>query len=724
MIRNFARTVNKSFPNLDPSFFTPSYAKSIDDSAKKPYAFNTWVYAACSAISTNLIQIPWAFDLKGTEEKELITEHPFFDVFKNPNPLMSATALIETIILNLLLPTASTKGGQCFLVMESKTGSPVSLRKGDIPAEIYPFSDASIKPILKGDKKELVGWELQGAKGMKIPYALDEVIRIYLTDPYNPLGGQSPIWAAMAEVRSDEKASKVNENFFDNNASLGGSLRTDAELNGEEVKMLRKQWDETYGGPDSAGRTAVIHSGLKYEQFQRSHADMQYIEQKKLSRETILAAYRVPKAEVSLYEDMNYATAISADKTFWNKVLLPHLSRIFETINASWVRFIDNGKYILTGDTSGVEALQENFKDKLEQAKLMSEMLIPVEEINRRLELNLMVKDYPWLSTSLVNFSMAPAGEVMEGGALEDGPEEVDIENLPPEEAIEESVNRLSSRIDKAKLSEEERERYLENYHRKVLRVSEKRMFKAIDKFFIGQRNRYLDKIDIQFDLKSTNNIEQKLQEPVNPNFIKLNAKKEATTLRKTLLPVYANMIKDEAEEMQAEIGPFLNWNIQQPGVRKFLKQRLKEITKINGTTQKRVVNKIKQVLLESQEQNLNKAQTGRELKKALQKLYQPTGRAKTIARTESGIMHAQTRNSVLLGEGFTKILWITSGDEKVRDGKNAEFSHRVLDGQIGEINEGGTPFNNGENIKYPKDPEASASNVINCRCAFTGIRD
>lgn len=712
--------ISKNFPNLDPSFFIPSYAKSSQSYSELPYAVNTWVYAACSAITTNLLQIPWVFDLKGTSEQELITEHPFFQLLKNPNPMMSSSAFIETLMLNLLLPTRSTKGGQCFIIMESGTGKPVSLLRGDIPKEMYPFSDASIKPILRNNQ-ELVGWELEGAKGQKIPYALDEVIRIYLTDPYNPLKGQSPIWAAMQEVRADEKSSRVNERFFDNNASLGGVLHTDNEFQEDEVKMLRKQWEETYGSPENAGKTAVIHSGLRYEQFQRSHVDMQYIEQKKLSREAILAAYRVPKAEVSLYEDINYATAKSADKTFWTKVLLPHLDRILEGFNSAWIQYIDSGKYKLIGDTSNVEALQENFGEKLDQAKTLAELKVPVEEINRRLEMNLMIKDYPWLSTALVPFSLAPAETVMTNEPPEEE-EETEDDSVPPE-TIEESIKRLDKKIEKANSDEKSREEFVENYNRRVIRPSEKLTFKAMTKFFVGQRNRYLDKIDAEFKKHADDpTIVQKIEEAVSADFIKLNAAEEAVTLRKILLPVYRKMITSEAEEMEREIGPFLVWNEQMPGVEKFLKQRLKKIKSINGTSEKKVLRVVKQALQSGIEENLNSTQLAKLLKEEVRKVYNKPFRAKTIARTESGIIHGQTRHSVLVEEGFKKIMWLTAADEKVRSAPKAEFPHNILDGTEASLGPKGEPFFNGETIRFPSDPSASPANVINCRCTFVGI--
>lgn len=88
-------------------------------------------------------------------------------------------------------------------------------------------------------------------------------------------------------------------------------------------------------------------------------------------------------------------------------------------------------------------------------------------------------------------------------------------------------------------------------------------------------------------------------------------------------------------------------------------------------------------------------------------------GRAATIARTETHMaagyaMHAQ---AATIGYPVTKT-WVAVEDERTRP------THAAVDG---------TTINNDEyfdvgadRMLYPGDPDASAEEVINCRCAFT----
>lgn len=89
-----------------------------------------------------------------------------------------------------------------------------------------------------------------------------------------------------------------------------------------------------------------------------------------------------------------------------------------------------------------------------------------------------------------------------------------------------------------------------------------------------------------------------------------------------------------------------------------------------------------------------------------------PMIRAARIARTETT---RAVNAGILLGAASlpyeTMKEWVTAEDEKVR---TSPFSHTKLHGTVIPLD---SAFNNGEDIRFPGDPLASAENVINCRC-------
>jgi len=697
----------KGYTNLDSEFF--NYAKggkSKEVNERLSYKNNVWVYSACQAITRNIVQLPKALDYTNTTNKELITNHQILDLFNAPNPMMDRASFWETIILNLLLPTPNTDGGQCFLVFE--TGSPskkFSVSRGDIPKEIYPFSSEFVKAV-KDSKNILVGWQLIIGQ-QKINYTLDEVIRINFTDPDDPSGGMCPLVSAYPSLREDIKAQLVNETFFDNNASLGGTLKTNAELSLEQIKEIREQWESMYGGGANAGKDAILHSGLEYQQFQRTHLEMQFLEQRKWTRDQVLAVYGVPKAEVSSYEDLNYATAITANKSFWDKTLLPLDKRILESLN-KWVGKVDRGVYTLVSDYTRVEALQDNYANKLEQAKLMMGLNIPLSIINTRLKLDLDLSKVVWADTALISYGLVPAEMVMSGDTYPD--------YATPEEDTT-PTNTEGEGEEKSTLHRAGSMHYLAQYHKEVLIPSEKKFKKDLVKFFVGQRNKVLDSIDtwVNTNKSITGSVLKAKKEPIN--FI-LDKAEQDKTIKSLMLPSYKASIQLEASRLSKEVE-VINWDENGSALKKALKDRMNVLANVNTTTNKAISTRVNAVMKQAIEEDLSITDISQLLKSNIRTLFNNPARANTIARTESAAIHSIARQDILKSAEVEEVEWVTAGDERVRGVGTDTFSHIELDGQVIKI---GEVFNNGEDISYPHDPNASAGNVINCRCIVVPI--
>ncbi len=127
-------------------------------------------------------------------------------------------------------------------------------------------------------------------------------------------------------------------------------------------------------------------------------------------------------------------------------------------------------------------------------------------------------------------------------------------------------------------------------------------------------------------------------------------------------------------------------------------------VNDINNTTRKDLM----RILNQASEKNL----TQEEAYNILIKSNIPMVRAARIARTETT---RAINAGILLGAASlpyeTMKEWVTAEDERVRSNP---FSHTFLHGTIIPLDKS---FNNGEEIRFPGDPLASAENVINCRC-------
>jgi SPP1 gp7 family putative phage head morphogenesis protein len=82
-----------------------------------------------------------------------------------------------------------------------------------------------------------------------------------------------------------------------------------------------------------------------------------------------------------------------------------------------------------------------------------------------------------------------------------------------------------------------------------------------------------------------------------------------------------------------------------------------------------------------------------------------------TIARTEMGIITAQTRFEAFEDEGIEIWEWVAAKDDKTRD------AHNMRDGKKARV---GDPFPfpvEGQSVTYPRDPSGALADIINCRC-------
>jgi uncharacterized protein with gpF-like domain len=76
------------------------------------------------------------------------------------------------------------------------------------------------------------------------------------------------------------------------------------------------------------------------------------------------------------------------------------------------------------------------------------------------------------------------------------------------------------------------------------------------------------------------------------------------------------------------------------------------------------------------------------------------------ISRTEVGAAQNFARTEQMALEGIETHTWLASRDEVVRD------AHNILDGTTVKV---GDEF--GYGLRWPGDKNATASQVINCRC-------
>jgi len=279
-------------------------------------AYRSWVFACVSKIAGGVAQCSLRLYHKKGEKIEEITEHPFLDLMKNVNPFMNEYELKENTVIFLKLT------GNCYWY-------PVSNGLG-VPAELWVIPAQQMK-IIPDKEKFIKGYMYQ--RGMnKIAFDETEIIHFKEPNPHNLYYGMGPLVAAAYAYDINRSMKKYEKGLFKNLARPDAVLKTEQNLNEEEIKKLREQWHQVYGGVKNVGKVGILTQGTDIKPLSFSPREIAFLQGSKVTRDEIAAIFGVPKSMLTT-DDVNRANAQAGEHSFAKNTVLPVLRRIQEKIN-------------------------------------------------------------------------------------------------------------------------------------------------------------------------------------------------------------------------------------------------------------------------------------------------------------------------------------------------------------------------------------------------------
>lgn len=345
------------------------------DDYVKTYSAHMWIYSAVYAIMNSAASVELKLYKKTARGAEEVLSHPILDVLSSVNPNMGRYDLWEHTFGNLEL----TGNSYWELVP--------NLIKTKI-VEIYPLMSPRVK-IIPG-KAGVKGY-FHFVNNEKVRFEPEDILHFKYFNPDPASGdfyGLSPISAARNSLILDFNSITFNKAFFDNNAMPNHYLSTDQELDENGYKRIRRQWEKRYRGPKKAHSVGILEKGLKPSSIAISPKDMEFILQRKLSREEILAIFGVPPIMVGILDSATYNNAREQIRSFWRNTMIPKLRKVADRINEFLLpRFGDDNLY-MAFDFSSVPELQE---DEEKRATILSEYvknsIMTINEARARLRL-------------------------------------------------------------------------------------------------------------------------------------------------------------------------------------------------------------------------------------------------------------------------------------------------------------------------------------------------
>lgn len=251
-----------------------------------------------------------------------VPRHPALVPLAEPNPFYSTKRLFESGQQHIDLT------GESWIVIA---------RIGPMPAELW-VARPDRMVVVTDPNDFLIGYVYCGPDGREQPLRKEDVLPILMPNPMDPYRGLGPVQTILTQVQSARYSAEWNASFFRNGARPGGIIKLSRRMQDHEFESLVEKWNWNHKGVANANRTAFLEEGEWIDPKPMTLADMQFVEQSNLSRDTILLAFGMSKFAVGVVEDVNRATADASANWFAETATVPRLDRWKGMLNGPYLR--------------------------------------------------------------------------------------------------------------------------------------------------------------------------------------------------------------------------------------------------------------------------------------------------------------------------------------------------------------------------------------------------
>lgn len=256
----------------------------------------------------------------GTQDNRIeITRHPALDLWNKPNPWFFGAAFRESAQQHEELT-----GEQYWLITRNAVG---------LPEELWFVRPDRMEPV-PDPTDYLKGYIYHGPGGEDVPLAPEDVIFLRRPHPLDPYRGLGAVQSILGDLDATYLSTEYNRNFFLNSATPGGIIEAEQNISDEDFDQFQSRWAETHKGVSNAHRVAILEAGMKWVDRKYTMDDMQFVELREASRETIREAFGFPKAMTGATDDVNKANAYAGEVMFARWMTKPRLVRAREALNS------------------------------------------------------------------------------------------------------------------------------------------------------------------------------------------------------------------------------------------------------------------------------------------------------------------------------------------------------------------------------------------------------
>lgn len=639
------------------------------------------IFSAVDAIGKAVQNTDYGLFKKVGDEWEEVEDHEAIKLLKTPNNIHSDRDFLYLMSSHIDL------SGQAFLYpVRTKMSSKriVELRML-VPSNVR--TKESYENLIDGYE-----W-IVGTK--KVNFKPEDLINILRPDPTNPVQGLSTIGKARYEGDNELNSQELNASFYANGGLPSGVITTDNALEADVFKRLKMQIKRQYEGVSNAYKIMFLTHGMNYNSIQPTQRDMEYVAQRKLNRDQILAIFQVPKSVVAVSDQLNKSVSEVELRAFMSNTVEPRVKMIFEKLNRFYLPLFE-----------GTEDMMFRYKSPVPEDKefVLNEKIASVRR---------------WRTPNEIR--REEGLEDIEGGDTIDQPFSLNftpIDDEEPKKSLK-STSLLEKKAENEQVKLLVQATHQENEHVHKIEELPKPGEQDNDdaENYTKRRNRYIQVKEYKFSLELNalfidlaksiarkpvkKSIEEDIENSPEMIFSKVMPEKDKMSQWKTLL--YLLLLKNNTEIWQTatkQLSEVFKYNKVpvEGGIASLVSQRSQISSKsISDTLLKRIRDDIDNSIKEGDI----------DLRKIQKNIVNLVGdikewKAEQIARSELAWAYGEANHKTFLDNGVKQVKWVVGGG-----------ACKICEPNAGQIVDIGKTFPSG----HTNEPAH-----INCRCMTLAI--
>ena len=317
-------------------------------------------YACCSAISTDLSQVPLKVYRGRGKNAEQLDEHPVLDLLRQPSSRISGIQFRRQIYTDAVLV------GNCYILIAG-SNEPMSLLR------LHP-SRVTVSPLQDGQPDKYI---YEGGS-TDAQYDYDQVLHVR-----SPSWSDDPtsLWGvgAVQPLHHDLTTEKAQSELAARTASTGQpsgilSPRAEGDLwNKRQIDTLRQAYESQMR---SGGSGVLILGGqAQFDKLSFTPREMEFSQVRDYVRSATMAAFGVVPVRLGI-ESQNYATAQSQMKLYWEG--LAGRAALIDSELTRLARMWGDDDIYVEHDFSGIAVLQESRSERVKRVIDWAAMGVPL----------------------------------------------------------------------------------------------------------------------------------------------------------------------------------------------------------------------------------------------------------------------------------------------------------------------------------------------------------